>query len=96
MSKRRPLSNIRFLRVYLDMSQRELAERLDIDQNHLSKIETGRIRPMRRTLEKFARYFSRRLKYSIDPESLRGHTVHETVMAQFKPLKKRRRPAAKK
>ncbi|CAG9608016.1 helix-turn-helix domain-containing protein [Pseudoneobacillus rhizosphaerae] len=36
------------------ISQTELAERLSIDRTHLSKVETGKVRPSTRLLERIA------------------------------------------
>lgn len=45
------IAEIRKLR---GLSQTELAERLDIDRTHLSKIENGKTRPSTRLLERIA------------------------------------------
>ncbi len=81
MAKKKPINNIRFLRLYFGMPQWELAERVGIAQNHVSKLELGKLVPTSKTLKKFSTYFSRRLRIKVNPDILMDATVHDRVVA---------------
>lgn len=48
---------LRLLRVYHDLTQRELAEKLEISTSHLSELETGKKNPTLQLLGKYAQVF---------------------------------------
>lgn len=48
---------LKMLRVFHDLSQKELAERLGIAPSYLSEIETNKKQPTLQLLEKYAREF---------------------------------------
>ena len=48
---------LRLLRVYHDMKQNELAEKLAISKSHVSEIEKGNRTPSFELIEKYARFF---------------------------------------
>jgi transcriptional regulator with XRE-family HTH domain len=49
---------LRLIRIYHDMNQRELAEKLDISRSHISEIESGKKVPTISLLERYAELFS--------------------------------------
>ena len=48
-------------------TQAELAERMETTQSVVARLESGRVRPSTRTLEKIARATGTRLRISFDP-----------------------------
>jgi transcriptional regulator with XRE-family HTH domain len=48
---------LRMMRVYHDMTQTELADRLGISKSHLSEVERGKKAPTVALLEKYAKIF---------------------------------------
>ncbi len=48
------MNNIRLIRQRKDITQMQLADRSGVSQHSISKLETGRTRPKRATLEKLA------------------------------------------
>lgn len=48
---------LRLTRVFYDMSQSELAERLGISKSHLSEIESGKKNPTLQLLQKYSEVF---------------------------------------
>ena len=50
-------SALKMIRVFHDLSQRELAERLEIGPSYLSEIEAGKKQPTLALLEKYAQEF---------------------------------------
>ncbi len=48
---------LRLIRIFHDMSAKELAQKLDISVAQLSKIESGKIMPQMHLLEKYATVF---------------------------------------
>ena len=50
-----------------ELTQAELAERMETTQSVVARLESGRIHPSTRTLEKVARATGTRLRISFDP-----------------------------
>jgi len=48
---------LRTMRIFHDMTQKELAERLEISKSHLSEIETGKKVPTLSLLDRYAEVF---------------------------------------
>jgi transcriptional regulator with XRE-family HTH domain len=48
---------LRLMRTYHDMSQKELAEKLEVSRSHVSEIESGKKTPAMPLLEKYAIVF---------------------------------------
>ena len=48
---------LRLMRVFYDMTQKELAEKLGISRSHLSEIEAGKKAPTLQMLENYAEVF---------------------------------------
>jgi transcriptional regulator with XRE-family HTH domain len=48
---------LRLIRVYHNLKQGQLAERLEISQSHLSEVEAGRKQPTFDLLERYSRVF---------------------------------------
>lgn len=48
---------LRLMRVFHDLSQKELAEKLEISKSHLSEIESGKKIPSLALLEKYSQVF---------------------------------------
>lgn len=53
---------IRKLRKYAKLNQKDLARRLGVKQQYVSKLETGRVNPSLETLGKIANIFGKRLQ----------------------------------
>jgi ribosome-binding protein aMBF1 (putative translation factor) len=53
-------------RVYADLSQEELAERMDTTQPVIARLESGRVRPSTRTLARLAAATGTRLKITFE------------------------------
>jgi transcriptional regulator with XRE-family HTH domain len=49
---------LRLIRVYHDLKQQELAEKLEISKSYLSEIESGKKTPTIELIEKYASQFS--------------------------------------
>jgi ribosome-binding protein aMBF1 (putative translation factor) len=54
-------------RVHADLSQAELAERMGTSQSAIARLESGRIKPSTRTLEKLAAATGMRLRIVLEP-----------------------------
>ncbi len=67
--------NIRLLRVMADLSQAELAKRIDSSQNHISRIECGAVYPRERTMQRLADAFSDTLGRSVTLYHLLAHPL---------------------
>lgn len=50
-----------------DLTQREVAERMGTTQAVVARLESGRIKPSTRTLERFARATGTRLRIAFEP-----------------------------
>jgi transcriptional regulator with XRE-family HTH domain len=50
------------------LTQEQLAERMDTSQSAVARMESGKIMPSSRTLERFARATGTRLRISFEPE----------------------------
>jgi transcriptional regulator with XRE-family HTH domain len=48
---------LRLMRVFYDMTQKELAEKLEISNSHLSEIESGKKQPSIGLLERYSKVF---------------------------------------
>lgn len=48
---------LKLIRVFHEMSQKELAERLDISRSHISELESGKKKPSYDLLEKYSEVF---------------------------------------
>lgn len=48
---------LRLLRVFHDLKQNELADKLDVSKSYISEIEKGRRTPSLETIEKYSKYF---------------------------------------
>jgi ribosome-binding protein aMBF1 (putative translation factor) len=51
------------------LTQEELARRMDTTQSNIARLESGRVIPSTRTLERFAKATEHRLKISFEPET---------------------------
>jgi transcriptional regulator with XRE-family HTH domain len=51
------------------LTQEELARRMDTTQSNIARLESGRVIPSTRTLERFAKATGHRLKISFEPET---------------------------
>lgn len=49
---------LRLIRIYHDLNQKELAEKLDISRSHISEIESGKKSPTMSLLEKYSTTFN--------------------------------------
>ena len=54
-------------RAHANLSQAELAERMNTSQSAIARLESGRVRPSTRTLEKLAAATGMRLRISLEP-----------------------------
>ena len=54
-------------RVHADISQAELAKRMGTSQSAIARLESGRIKPSTRTLEKLAAATGMRLRIILEP-----------------------------
>ena len=54
-------------RAYADLSQAELAERMGTSQSAIARLESGRIKPSPRTLEKLAAATGMKLRIVLEP-----------------------------
>ncbi len=54
-------------RAHADISQAELAERMGTSQSAIARLESGRIKPSTRTLEKLAAATGMRLRIVLEP-----------------------------
>lgn len=54
-------------RVHADLSQAELAERMGTSQSAIARLESGRVKPSTRTLEKLAAATGMRLRIVLEP-----------------------------
>jgi transcriptional regulator with XRE-family HTH domain len=63
--------NIRLLRTLAGLSQVRIAQLIDVDQNHISRIECGRVRPRNLTLSKLSAVFTAELGLDAPPRMLR-------------------------
>ena len=50
------------------LTQAEVAHRMSTSQTVIARLESGRVKPSTRTLERFARATGARLRISFDPE----------------------------
>ena len=66
---------IRKLRRAKDWTQKELGERVGIDQKNISQYESGRLQPNRKTLQRFAHAFD------IRPEELLAEEPADPIIA---------------
>jgi transcriptional regulator with XRE-family HTH domain len=55
-------------RAQAGLTQEELAERMDTSQSAVARMESGKVMPSGRTLERFARATGTRLRISFEPE----------------------------
>ena len=55
-------------RTRADLTQEELAQRMGTTQAAIARLESGRIRPTTRTLERYARATGTRLRISFEPD----------------------------
>jgi ribosome-binding protein aMBF1 (putative translation factor) len=53
------------------LTQEQLAKRMKTKQTVIARLESGRVRPSTRTLERIARATGHRLRISFEPESAR-------------------------
>lgn len=56
-------------RARADLTQEELAERMGTTQAAIARLESGRIMPTTRTLERYAKATGTRLRISFEPDS---------------------------
>jgi ribosome-binding protein aMBF1 (putative translation factor) len=54
-------------RAHADLSQAELAERMGTSQSAIARLESGRVKPSTRTLEKLAAATGMRLRIVLEP-----------------------------
>ena len=54
-------------RTSADLTQSQLAERMHTTQAVVARLESGRVKPSTRTLERFAQATGRRLRISFEP-----------------------------
>jgi ribosome-binding protein aMBF1 (putative translation factor) len=54
-------------RAHADLSQAELAERMGTSQSAIARLESGRVKPSTRTLEKLAAATGTRLRIVLEP-----------------------------
>jgi ribosome-binding protein aMBF1 (putative translation factor) len=55
-------------RTRADLTQEELAQRMGTTQAAIARLESGRIRPTTRTLERYAKATGTRLRISFEPD----------------------------
>ncbi|MFZ1643137.1 MAG: helix-turn-helix transcriptional regulator [Candidatus Contendobacter sp.] len=55
-------------RAYADLTQEELAQRMGTTQAVIARLESGRVKPSTRTLERFAKATGTRLQITFKPE----------------------------
>jgi putative transcriptional regulator len=61
-------NKLRLLRVEMDWTQTDLAERLDVSRQTIHAIETGKYDPSLPLAFKISRLFKRRIEEIFDPE----------------------------
>lgn len=59
-------------RTHADLSQAELAERMGTSQSAIARLESGRVKPSTRTLEKLAAATGMRLRIVLEPVRVGG------------------------
>lgn len=74
---------LKTIRVFHDMTQKELAQDLGMSKSHLSEIESGRKNPTLAVIERYAEYFqvptssilffAENFYENVDSEKLRGY-----------------------
>ena len=55
------------------LTQEQVAERMATTQSVVARLESGRVRPSTKTLERYARATGTRLRISFEPVGLSGH-----------------------
>jgi DNA-binding XRE family transcriptional regulator len=58
-------------RARADLTQQQVAERMGTTQAAIARLESGRVKPSTRTLERFARATGTRLRIAFEPEGVR-------------------------
>lgn len=58
-------------RVQADLTQEQVAERMGTTQAVIARLESGRVKPSTRTLERFAKATGMRLRIAFEPERAR-------------------------
>jgi len=93
---------LRLIRVFHDMKQKELAQRLDISQSHLSDIERGQKTPSQEIVARYAElfelpvssiwFFNEQLETDLKPSAIdRARGVVADKVLDFLRLIERRR-----
>ena len=59
-------------RTHADLSQAELAQRMGTSQSAIARLESGRVKPSTRTLEKLAAATGMRLRVVLEPVGVGG------------------------
>ena len=68
-------------RARADLSQEQLAARMKTTRSVISRLESGRMKPSMRTLERFARATGHRLKITFEPEKARKQATRQSMGA---------------
>jgi ribosome-binding protein aMBF1 (putative translation factor) len=59
-------------RAQADLTQEQVAERMGTTQAVIARLESGRVKPSTRTLERFAKATGTRLRIAFEPDGARG------------------------
>jgi ribosome-binding protein aMBF1 (putative translation factor) len=59
-------------RAQADLTQEQVAERMGTTQAVIARLESGRVKPSTRTLERFAEATGTRLRIAFEPDRARG------------------------
>jgi ribosome-binding protein aMBF1 (putative translation factor) len=66
-------------RARADLSQEQLAARMKTSRTVVSRLESGRMKPSMRTLERFAQATGHKLKIAFEPTTIRQHGVRRST-----------------
>ena len=61
-------------RLNAELTQEELAQRMDTSQSAIARLESGKIKPSARTLERFAKATGTHLRITFEPAGTIGST----------------------
>jgi len=96
---------LKLIRVFHDLTQKELAEKLGISKSHISEIESGKKTPTLAVLNRYAEFFqvpvssimflSENLDNDVNPNEIMQKLRSSTIMLNWLTLLKRTMPNTK-